>query len=78
MVPGGDEPPDVAESDVQPDGVDFDSGRGLTPEEDDDLRRLHYLSTMAALSPRSQERLIQLRLDDRRQEIREPRELNEQ
>jgi hypothetical protein len=46
----------------------------LSAGEDDELRRLHYLSKMGHLSERSRDRFIELRLRDRRQEIREPRE----
>ena len=48
---------------------------GLTGAEDDELRRLHWLSRMGALAVRKVERLIELRVRDRRAEIREPREV---
>ena len=48
--------------------------QGLTRAEDDELRRLHWLSRMGALALQKVERLIELRLRDRRAEIREPRE----
>ena len=48
--------------------------QGLTRAEDDELRRLHWLSRMGALALQKVERLIELRLRDRRVEIREPRE----
>jgi hypothetical protein len=48
--------------------------QGLSRAEDDELRRLHWLSRMGALALRRAERLIELRLRDRRTEIREPRE----
>jgi hypothetical protein len=46
----------------------------LTFAEDSELRRLHYMSTVGFLSERSRERFIELRLRDRREKIREPRE----
>lgn len=48
--------------------------QGLTSAEDDELRRLHWLSRMGSLAARKVERLIELRIRDRRTEIREPRE----
>lgn len=62
--PIGDEPTDDA--DLLP--------QGLTSAEDDELRRLHWLSRMGVLAVRKVERLIELRLRDRRTEVREPRE----
>lgn len=47
---------------------------GLTSEEDDDLRRLHWLAQNATLSPLLQERMLERRVRDRRSEIRQPRE----
>jgi hypothetical protein len=49
----------------------------LTVEEDDELRRLNYLAEMGLLSEQSQERLIELRLRDRRRRVRGPREFGE-
>lgn len=46
----------------------------LTPEEDDEVRRLNFLAMHGELSPRSQERLLALRARDRRAEVRPPRE----
>jgi hypothetical protein len=46
----------------------------LTHEEDDELRRLNYLAKIGPLSERNRNRFIELRLRDRRHEIREPRE----
>ena len=46
----------------------------LTAEEDDELRRLHWFSQVAALSDEMLERIIELRLRDRRTEIRPVRE----
>ncbi|HEX4862888.1 MAG TPA: hypothetical protein VFV02_02375 [Acidimicrobiales bacterium] len=48
--------------------------QGLTRDEDDELRRLHWLSRMGTLAVQRVERLLELRLRDRRTEIREPRE----
>lgn len=48
--------------------------QGLTRAEDDELRRLHWLSEIGALAAKKVERLIELRLRDRRHEIRPPRE----
>ena len=48
--------------------------QGLTREEDDVLRRLYYLSQHGALSDEMREKIIELRLRDRRKEIRPPRE----
>lgn len=49
----------------------------LTPEEDDELRRLHYLAQNGQLSPRSSTRIRELRGRDRRQTVRSPREFGE-
>lgn len=49
-------------------------GKGLTAEEDDELRRLGFLYEMGQLSERSQERFVELRLRDQRRRVREPRE----
>lgn len=58
------------ERDLSGTGLD---GR-LTFEEDSDLRRLNYLADKGQLSERSWERFVWLRLRDRRQQIRAPRE----
>lgn len=47
---------------------------GLSPDEDDELRRLNFLATVGQLSDSRQERLVELRLRDRRDDVREPRE----
>ena len=46
---------------------------GLTRLEDDELRRLAFIKRFGSLSAEAQERLAQLRLKDRRKEIRPPR-----
>lgn len=46
----------------------------LSPEEDDELRRLHYLSQNGMLSDWSRSRIEELRPRDRRSTIRPPRE----
>lgn len=50
---------------------------GLTREEDDELRRLNWMSQIGALAVRKIERMIELRLRDRRKEIRPPREFTD-
>ena len=50
----------------------------LTREEDDELRRLHWLSQVGTLAGKKTERLLELRLRDRRKEIRAPREFAEE
>jgi hypothetical protein len=50
---------------------------GLTREEDDELRRLHWFAQIGTLAARRVERLIELRLRDRRKEVRPPREFEE-
>ncbi|HEX4862794.1 MAG TPA: hypothetical protein VFV02_01905 [Acidimicrobiales bacterium] len=47
---------------------------GLTREEDDELRHLHWLSQIGTLAGHKAERFIELRLKDRRSGIRPPRE----
>lgn len=47
---------------------------GLTRDEDDDLRRLHWLAQNATLSPLLQKRMFERRVRDRRSEVRQPRE----
>ena len=48
--------------------------QGLTCEEDDELRRLHYFQQFGPLAGEKAERFIELRLRDRRATIRQPRE----
>lgn len=48
--------------------------QGLTAEEDDELRRLHYFNQVGRLSGGKLERFLELRLRDRRATIRPPRE----
>lgn len=50
----------------------------LTREEDDELRRLHWISQIGFLSQHKRERMVELRLRDRRQVVREPREFAEE
>ncbi len=50
----------------------------LSEEEDDEIRRLNYLAQQGSLSPWSRERLLELRLGDRRKEIRPPREFEKE
>lgn len=47
---------------------------GLTRDEDDELRRLHYFSNIGALAGQRFERFLELRLRDRRKDVRVPRE----
>jgi hypothetical protein len=47
----------------------------LSCEEDDELRRLYFMSQHGELSERSRQRMLELRLRDRREKIRPPREL---
>lgn len=53
--------------------VGLEVSERLTTIEDDELRRLNYLSEMGLLSDHSQERLIELRLRDERRKVRAPR-----
>lgn len=50
----------------------------LTREEDDELRRLRWISQVGCLSQHKRERMVELRLRDRRQVVREPREFAEE
>lgn len=50
----------------------------LTRDEDDELRRLHWFSQIGRLSLSKNERMLELRLRDRRKEIRPPREYAEE
>ncbi|HMC72140.1 MAG TPA: hypothetical protein VKJ07_23480 [Mycobacteriales bacterium] len=49
----------------------------LTPEEDDELRRLAALAAYGALTPALAEEYDELRARDRRERVREPRALAE-
>jgi hypothetical protein len=51
-------------------------GEGLTRDEDDELRRLHYFSQFGALAGQKLERFLELRLRDRRKAVRKPREFD--
>lgn len=66
---GGPPPPGASCSETgQPDDR-------LSRDEDDELRRLHWFSEVAMLSGQKVERIVELRLRDRRAEIRQPREI---
>jgi hypothetical protein len=58
--------------------ISIDISDRLTAEEDDELRRLNYLWEMGLLSEGSQERLVELRLRDRRKKVRGPREFGDE
>jgi hypothetical protein len=45
-------------------------GAGLTREEDDELRRLNFLSEVDTVSERKRQRILELRMRDRRMQIR--------
>jgi hypothetical protein len=45
---------------------------GLTPEEDAELRRLHFMLRFSSAAGRLGQRYLELRRRDRRVEIREP------
>lgn len=47
----------------------------LTRDEDDELRRLNFLAQTGPLSERSKARMLELRLRDRRETVRPPREV---
>lgn len=51
--------------------------QGLTRDEDDELRRLHHLSQLGELAGRKRERLIELRVRDRRKDVRPVQRLGE-
>ncbi|HEX6393069.1 MAG TPA: hypothetical protein VFZ97_06475 [Acidimicrobiales bacterium] len=51
--------------------------KGLTREEDDELRRLNYFLEVGSLSDSMLERMVELRLRDRRKSVRPPREFGE-
>ena len=67
----------MKEPDRGTDVIESGLDQRLTLEEDSELRRLNYLAKMGHLSERSEERLIELRLHDRREEIREPKEFGD-
>jgi hypothetical protein len=69
---------DVSESRVEAMFGETQELPRLTREEDDELRRLHWISQIGALSHHKRERMVELRLRDRRQEIRAPREFAEE
>ena len=48
------------------------SAWGLTPEEDAELRRLHFMIRFGAVAQRFTQRYVELRRRDRRIEVREP------
>jgi hypothetical protein len=48
---------------------------GLTPDEDRELRRLHALAEFGALTPQMRELYDDLRARDRRDTVREPRDV---
>ena len=52
-------------------------GGGLTRDEDDELRRLHYFSQLGALAGQKLERVLELRVNDRRKAVRAPREFDD-
>lgn len=52
----------------------LDRTQGLTFEEDEELRRLNYLNEIGCLSTYKVDRLLELRVRDRRAQIRAPRE----
>ena len=49
---------------------------GLTRDEDDELRRLHYFANFGALAGQRLERFLDLRRRDRRKAVRVPREFD--
>ena len=51
------------------------SQKGLTFEEDADLRRLHLMQQFGSVSDRFAERYTELRNRDRRDDVREPEDL---
>lgn len=57
-----------------PDGDGEPVEAGLSREEDDELRRLSFFSTVGALSEEKLNRFRELRERDRREEVRPPRE----
>jgi hypothetical protein len=61
-----------------PEDVEIDLSDHLKDDEDDKLRVLNFLWMKGLLSERSKERLVELRLRDRRQRVRELRKLDEE
>jgi predicted RecB family nuclease len=61
-----------------PEDVEVDLSDHLKVDEDDKLRVLNYLWMKGLLSEHSKERLVELRLRDRRQKVRELRNLGEE
>lgn len=59
------------------DSPDVAMDEPLTHDEDAELRRLNYMAETGQLSARLWERFVWLRLRDRRQHIREPREFQQ-
>ena len=49
----------------------------LTQDEDNELRRLEWISQVGTVALHKQERLMELRVRDRRQQIRPPREIEQ-
>jgi hypothetical protein len=79
LVPWIAESDDMAETrSAAPDEEALVLPQGLTREEDDELRRLHWFSQIGILASRRVERLIELRLRDRRNQVRPPREFAEE
>ena len=66
----------MTETELEPIEVNAAAGERLTHEEDSELRRLNYLAKIGELSQRTTERLLELRIRDRRMVIREPREFD--
>ena len=62
-------------ADVAPLPMDdtLELGPPLTREEDDELRSLNYLNEIGCLAPHKAERLLELRVRDRRFKVRPPR-----
>lgn len=54
------------------------SSKRLSYDEDEELRRLNYLAEIGTLAGVKAERLVELRLRDRREEVRPPREVAEE
>ena len=56
-------------------GSTAEEPRRLSYEEDAELRRLNYLAEIGSLAGSKADRLIELRLRDRRNDVRAPREV---
>lgn len=65
-------------ADIAPLDETLELGVPLTSEEDDELRSLNYLNEIGCLAPHKAERLLELRLRDRRFKVRPPRDLVEE